>query len=650
MACSTLRSGMAALAAIAGTVMLLPTSQAAVLSQIDAVPAGWTAVGSSSGKTVGTRSGSSSSSDMHVFTIALSMQNIDQLESRLLAVSTPGHADYGKFSDLDDIASTFGPASDVVDAVTSWLDSSGVVKSYAVRGAFIDLATDVAGANTLFGADYQYYTPPATAANTATRLRTLSYSVPDEIASHVALVDPGNYFGSVRSFAPRVGDLQFAERAAPKTPTTKRGKRGTATTLDAACQTSITPACLKQLYNVGDYEADADSGSTIGFGSFLNQSALYSDLAKYLQINGLPSQNFSVELINNATNDQNMTTASIDEANLDVQNIIGVAHPLPVTEFIAAGQPPFVPNIDQPTAADNENEPYLPYYRYLLSKRNDELPQVISNSYGDDEDSVPYNYAVHTCNLMGVMGLRGITIIESSGDNGVGSGCIAPDNKTVEFNAIFPATCPYVTSVGGTVNVTPEIAWDGSSGGFSKYFPRPAYQDFAIGAYLAEQVTPETYDYYAPYTNWQGRGFPDVSAHSVSPEYQIVYFGVPRKSGGTSAAAPVWGAIVGLLNDARLRAGMPTLGWLNPLLYAFGPDVLTDITDGQAIGCNGQDTQSGKAEPAGSGVIPGAFWNATTGWDPVTGYGTPDFEKLLCLVTGFREATRPWGCELWRSE
>ncbi|KAL1901014.1 hypothetical protein Sste5346_002078 [Sporothrix stenoceras] len=635
MAYSTLRSGMATLAAIATTVMLLPGTNAAVVSKIDAVPAGWTAVGSSTAKTFKTENTNTGtdSSDTHVFTIALNMQNIDQLESRLLAVSTPGNADYGKFSDVDDITSTFGPSDAAVSAVTSWLESSGVVKGYAVRGAFVDLATDVAGANTLFGANYQYYTPPSTAVSTSTKLRTLSYSVPDEIAEHVALVDPGNYFGAVRSFAPRLGDLQFAERAPPTAA--KAPSKATTTTIDAACQTSITPACLKQLYQVGDYEADAKSGSRIGFGSFLNQSALYADLADYLTLNGLPSQNFTVELINNATNDQNPATAQIGEADLDAQNIVGVAHPLPVVEFITGGAPPFVPNIDQPTAADNQNEPYLPYYRYLHEQSNSELPQVISNSYGDEEDSVPYNYAVLTCNLIGLLGLRGITVIESSGDLGVGAGCLAPDNKTPEFNAIFPATCPYLTSVGGTVDVTPEIAWEGSSGGFSKYFPRPAYQALAVGAYLAEHVSASTYKYYSAYTNWNGRGFPDVSAHSVSPDYQIVYAGKPGPSGGTSAAAPVWAALVGLLNDARLRQGLPTLGWLNPLIYTFGPEVLTDITAGQAIGCDGQNTQSGGAEPAGSGIIPGAFWNATTGWDPVTGYGTPNFGKLLSLVTGF---------------
>lgn len=46
---------------------------------------------------------------------------------------------------------------------------------------------------------------------------------------------------------------------------------------------------------------------------------------------------------------------------------------------------PFIPNLDEPTAADNENEPYLNYYQYLLAQPNRALPNVISNSYGDDE-------------------------------------------------------------------------------------------------------------------------------------------------------------------------------------------------------------------------------------------------------------------------
>lgn len=186
--------------------------------------------------------------------------------------------------------------------------------------------------------------------------------------------------------------------------------------------------------------------------------------------------------------------------------------------------------------------------------------------------------------------------------------------------------------MGGTIEFEPEIAWMGSSGGFSNYFPRPAYQQKAISTYMAEHVNASTVEYYGPYTNWSGRGFPDVAAHSTSPSYQIVFNGTVGISGGTSAAAPMWAGIVGLLNDARLRKGKSTLGWLNPLIYAYGPTVLNDITSGYSVGCNGVNYQTGQAEAAGSGIVPGAHWNATTGWDPITGYGTPNFKKMLDLV------------------
>lgn len=93
------------------------------------------------------------------------------------------------------------------------------------------------------------------------------------------------------------------------------------------------------MYNFRGYKPSASSGSKVGFGSFLNESANYVDLALYEKRFNIPSQNFSVELINGATNDQNWTTASLGEANLDVELIVGVSHPLPVKEYITAGTP-----------------------------------------------------------------------------------------------------------------------------------------------------------------------------------------------------------------------------------------------------------------------------------------------------------------------
>ena len=124
---------------------------------------------------------------------------------------------------------------------------------------------------------------------------------------------------------------------------------------------------------------------------------------------------------------------------------------------------------------------------------------------------------------------------------------------------------------------------------------------------MNEYVSPETKEYYSAYVNFSGRGFPDVSAHSLDPDFTVYQDGEQTPSGGTSAASPVAASIIALLNDARLRSGKPALGFLNPFIYAFGYQGFTDITAGQSDGCNGNDTQTG-GPLAGAGVIPGAHW------------------------------------------
>ncbi|TKA48170.1 hypothetical protein B0A54_01663 [Friedmanniomyces endolithicus] len=141
------------------------------------------------------------------------------------------------------------------------------------------------------------------------------------------------------------------------------------------------------------------------------------------------------------------------------------------------------------------------------------------------------------------------------------------------------------------------------------------------------------------YTDFGGRGFPDISAHSLYPDYLTVIDGVPSPNGGTSAASPVVAAIFALLNDARFRAGEPALGFANPWLYetAANTSAINDVINGAALGCGGVDLQTG-AVLAGADIIPYATWNATIGWDPVTGLGTPNFGNMkdLALSSGCR--------------
>jgi len=120
---------------------------------------------------------------------------------------------------------------------------------------------------------------------------------------------------------------------------------------------------------------------------------------------------------------------------------------------------------------------------------------------------------------------------------------------------------------------------------------------------------------YAGLFNPHGRAIPDVSAQAEN--FRVFFRGRSTSAGGTSAAAPSFAGLVALLNDARMAAGRPPLGFLNPLIYYLGGEAFNDIKVGNAPGCG----------------TPG--FHATTGWDPVTGLGTPDFEKLRKLLAKF---------------
>ena len=179
------------------------------------------------------------------------------------------------------------------------------------------------------------------------------------------------------------------------------------------------------------------------------------------------------------------------------------------------------------------------------------------------------------------LGLQGVSIIYASGDSGVASrtGCL---NGGGTFAPGFPASCPYVTSVGATqvVNgepVTSQVAVADpsasfySGGGFSNYFAQPSYQKTAVSNFLTANPPP----YASTVYNASGRGFPDVSA--VGLNIINVDGGAQILQGGTSAAAPIFSSIMNLINDARLAAGKNSTGFLNPTLYA-NPSAFTDVS------------------------------------------------------------------------
>lgn len=290
-------------------------------------------------------------------------------------MSTPGHPNYGRhFQSHDEMKRMLLPSDEAVSSARDWLQSAGV-SDIEVDSDWMNFRTTVNTANSLLDADFKWYVNEV---KDIRRLRTLQYSIPQTLAPHVNMIQPTTRFGQIHPDHP-------THHAEPLNDVALHGAALSKANL-TNCNRVITPQCLKKLYNIGDYQADEDSGSTLGFASYLGESARYSDMLLF-EKNIAPyalGQNFSVVTYNGATNDQTSSKDS-GEANLDLQYILGVGSPLPITEFITAGRGPLVPDLDQPDPSNNQNEPYVEFLQSVLKRDNKDLPRVISTSYGEDE-------------------------------------------------------------------------------------------------------------------------------------------------------------------------------------------------------------------------------------------------------------------------
>jgi subtilase family serine protease len=203
---------------------------------------------------------------------------------------------------------------------------------------------------------------------------------------------------------------------------------------------------------------------------------------------------------------------------------------------------------------------------------------------------------------------RHITVVASSGDTGVIS------DKGPPVQVSLPASDPLVLGVGGTAldasfatgAYQGEMAWNSdtsaSAGGYSFLFRRPSYQD---GVPRVGRM----------------RGVPDVAADADSNTAMSLMFtgGVPLPAQGTSASTPLWAAVIALADQ---DAGQH-LGFVNPAIYA--------IARGPAYHRAFHDVITGDNS---------VFWpthlfigyRARPGWDPVTGWGSPNAQNLVPLL------------------
>jgi tripeptidyl-peptidase-1 len=450
-------------------------------------------------------------------------------------------------------------------------------------------------------------------------LRATEYSLPADVASFVEWVGPTIRFPSVAAVAAHSGALTVADRPVADRPVAdrpvadrpvadRRGRR----LGPAAAALPVTPARIRELYNVSDADASAASGpardprnvqAVVGF---LEEYASDADVQRFFDQfePGMAREDRAWHSIDPDAAGSGMETA------MDLEYIMSVGRGVSTEFWYVAGRAPGRPH----------NEPFLAWLARAMATPDAGMPLVFSVSYCDWEESVPLAYARAVDVQLMKLALRGVTVVVASGDGGVegaqplphyawpGHDCKEGD----EFIATFPAASPWVTAVGATtglpVNGDEEAGAALSGGGFSEYFARPAWQEKKVDAWLSgaaadgELPPPERY-------RRSGRGIPDVALQGT--DVAIVHGGRTLRSGGTSASTPTLAGLVSLMNARRLERGMPPVGFLNPLLYGLPDDAFRDVTRGRNPGCGSR------------GFV------ARRGWDPVTGLGSPDFARML---------------------
>ena len=216
-----------------------------------------------------------------------------------------------------------------------------------------------------------------------------------------------------------------------------------------------------------------------------------------------------------------------NKGGVDVQYALSLAYNTTATYYTTGGHGPVVSGSGAPNQGPTANEPYLEQLHYLLGLPDEDLPAILSTSYGTHEQLVPVSYANQTCNMFAQLGARRVSVIFASGDSGAEGPCFfnSSTNKTRSLPNI-PASCPFVTAVGGTHDVNPEKAVSFSGGGFSKVFPRPEYQDDAVRQYVDKLG-----DKWKGLYNQPGRSVPGVAAQAV--DFVYADYGRHRKSNGT---------------------------------------------------------------------------------------------------------------------
>jgi len=385
---------------------------------------------------------------------------------------------------------------------------------------------------------------------------------------------------------------------------------------DAQCRADFGTPCyspqeIRHAYGVDGLvnRGDTGKGQTIVIVDSYGSPTITSDLANFDAGYGLPAPPSFTILSPLGTVPFN-PTAIPDQINWAAETTLDVewAHAMaPDARIVLLTSP-----VDE-----TEGVQGMPQFNTLENYALDHhLGQVISQSWGATENTLFTSAGQQVFRQFEGTYARaaatGVTVLASTGD----SGSANPDvnGTTYPFPTVnFPASSPLVTAVGGTSlyadtsgDYQSETGWNSGGnaggGGISQQFGEPLYQRLLPAS---DQTLLGGH-----------RGLPDVSWNADPNTSILVYlsfFGPSNAGyytiGGTSEGSPQWAGLVADLNQLTRHP----VGLLNPYLYALG-----------AVGIGFHDVTVGNNADQG---VPG--YSAGPGWDPASGWGSPDLGQLL---------------------
>ncbi|KAE9402298.1 hypothetical protein BT96DRAFT_918310 [Gymnopus androsaceus JB14] len=548
----------------------------------------------------------------------LKQANIHKLEEYLYDIADPVSPNFGKHWTAGKVAETFAPSSESIKTVYEWLSGSGIAPErlkITSSKSWIELDATVEEAEKLMLTEYHLYKHKSG----QTHIACDEYHLPDHVAPHIDIVMPSVHFDAiVRRPKSMIRDTS------PKTDITIVNV--TYPGVDH-CDTQISLDCLRALYNF-NYTPTASNLNSYGIVEYTPNTFIQSDLDLFFTNYSIPElvgrPPFQVSIDGGFQQTANTSLDFVGESHLDLQYGMGLVTPLLNITLYQVGDT-VNPNTSFNNFLDAIDGSYCTYEggddASVDAIYPDDQPggydgppdcgtakpaAVISTSYGYNEADLTPAYVMRQCNEYAKLGNEDLCLNEDGSQTTNGT----------RFDPTFPGVCPYVTSVGsteiapGNTVYDPEIAPAAktsssifySGGGFSNVFQVPDYQKDAVATYLKNFKT----------DNFTSAAY--NSSGTVCPFLPQQAEGEFLLEWGTSASSPTLGAILAMINDARLAAGKSTIGFINPTLYSAPfQAALNDITVGGNPGCGTEG------------------FSTAVGWDPVTGLGTPNFEKLKDL-------------------